>query len=528
MSTALGVDLGTAYLSATLWSSGRLVDLPLGDRSRLLPANVFVRDDGSVIIGDGATRHGIVDPDGLVTSPASLLMGGAAAVAGGRRVDPVDLLAEQLSWVGTRAEEMGGRPPSDVVVAVPAGWAPDARRRLRDAAERIGWPSVRLAHQAAAAVTWAKHSQRSLGEIVAVVDLGTTGFRACVVDARGRPSVLASTVVEAGVGGRDLDRLILGHAIDRIDDEEVRRHLVSGTVEGRRATAALWRSCNSIKERLAADGGATIEVRALGRTTTVEMRGVDLDRVVDRAAAPAVGEMLDALAASCASLALRPASVQLIGGWSSVARLADEVGRRLGAEVADPLVPTAVSSGAALLAAGVAAPAGTPTGSAAHSTTGVGGRRPLPVPPPASDRRWPGRVSAVAGIAALALLAAGTVAGVGALSDRSTPEETTVVMGGRPVSAASTARLQRIEFPAPEPLAVGSEPVGLAAEATSGLAVAYDVVEGPCVMVDDDEVAAFDVGTCTIEASQAGDDSWLAANPVVREVDVRPAAPSPS
>lgn len=515
MSTALGVDLGTAYLSATLWSSGRLVDLPLGNRSRLLPAEVFVRDDGSVIVGDGATRHGLVDPDGLVVAPASLLVDGRAAVVAGRRVDPVDLVAEQLAWVGERAVEFGGEPPADVVVAVPAGWAPDARRRLRDAAARVGWRSVNLAHQPAAAVTWAKRSGRAMGDVVAVVDLGTTGFRACLVDGRARPSVLASTVVEAGIGGRDLDRLILGHAIDRVDDEAVRRELVSGSADGRRAAGALWRSCNAIKERITIDGGATIEVRAGGRTARVVLSDDDLSQVVDRAALPAVDQMLSALRTSWESLAMTPTSVQLIGGWSSVPRLADEVARRLGRPVGDPLVPTAVSAGAALLAAGADAVVGDAgTGVAAAAT--LAGR--------ATERRR-GRPTLVAGIFASALLAAGLLAGGRALTSRSGADgDTTLVL---PASAVSATRDNRIEFPEPEPIVVGDEPTELEAVSSSGLAVSYDVVRGPCVLVDDDAVAGFGPGTCTIEASQPGEGAWPAAAPVVRSVEVRSAEPPP-
>ena len=80
---------------------------------------------------------------------------------------------------------------------------------------------------------------------------------------------------------------------------------------------------------------------------------------------------------------------------------------------------------------------------------------------------------------------------------------------------------QTIAFPAPADVRFGDAASALAATASSGLAVSFSVA-GPCS--SSGATVSFDgVGTCTVTATQSGDGNWLAAAPVVHDIDVAPA-----
>ncbi len=94
------------------------------------------------------------------------------------------------------------------------------------------------------------------------------------------------------------------------------------------------------------------------------------------------------------------------------------------------------------------------------------------------------------------------------------------------VSFSVSKASQAIDFTVVASVGSG-ETVALAATATSGLAVSYTAGPSDVCRVDGDHVATGPgVGTCTIVASQAGNDAYVAATDVTRTVEVQPAPPN--
>lgn len=86
---------------------------------------------------------------------------------------------------------------------------------------------------------------------------------------------------------------------------------------------------------------------------------------------------------------------------------------------------------------------------------------------------------------------------------------------------------QTITFAPPAEINVDSAPITLSAAANSGLVVGFAVVLGsPCAIVGA-QLTATAAGECTVIASQAGDDNYLAAPAVSRTISIV-AAPVPS
>jgi hypothetical protein len=86
-------------------------------------------------------------------------------------------------------------------------------------------------------------------------------------------------------------------------------------------------------------------------------------------------------------------------------------------------------------------------------------------------------------------------------------------------SFSVTALPQTIGFTAPGSVTVGT-PVTLSATATSGLSVTFASQTVTVCSVTGNQVATLALGTCTIDADQAGDASWLAAPTVSRSFAV--------
>lgn len=95
--------------------------------------------------------------------------------------------------------------------------------------------------------------------------------------------------------------------------------------------------------------------------------------------------------------------------------------------------------------------------------------------------------------------------------------------GGSAVSAPSTSvvpkGVQTISFPNPGNRDFGTG-VTLSATVTSGLGIAFASSTPSVCTVGGNVLSAVAPGTCTITASQAGDNAWLAATPVVQSLTV--------
>lgn len=82
------------------------------------------------------------------------------------------------------------------------------------------------------------------------------------------------------------------------------------------------------------------------------------------------------------------------------------------------------------------------------------------------------------------------------------------------------AASQTIEFSAPSSVYDSEPPITLNATATSGLAVAFDLISGPATLSGNVLTLTGAVGTIVVEASQPGDNNWQSAETVERTIEV--------
>ncbi len=83
---------------------------------------------------------------------------------------------------------------------------------------------------------------------------------------------------------------------------------------------------------------------------------------------------------------------------------------------------------------------------------------------------------------------------------------------------------QTITFPSAGPFEVGDPNYTLQAEASSGLTITYFVVSGPGTIVKDNELQFTGSGEIIVQASQAGDENYESAPPVIQSFTVQPSS----
>jgi molecular chaperone DnaK (HSP70) len=347
----LGVDLGTTFVAAAISQPDRTEMVLLGDSSVVAPAVVYLRDDGTLITGDAASRWGMSSPERLGRAVERRLGDPTPVVLGGVPHAVPDLLGTMLRDVVRKVSTAQDGPPDNIVLTRPANWGP-LRRGLFEQVMTIAGlrGAATVAAPEAAAAHYAATRHPHDGEIVAVYDLGGGTFDAAVL--RTRPHGMEVMGTPEGVeplGGIDFDDAILsyvnyrsGGALSELDLQDPRTMV---------ALARLRQDCVLAKEALSADSEAHLPVFLPGRPLDVRLTRADLE---DMLRAP-VESTIGALTRTLRSARVSPrelGAVLMVGGSTRIPLVDRMVSEGLGGATLLHLHPDhAVALGAATLAA---------------------------------------------------------------------------------------------------------------------------------------------------------------------------------
>ena len=385
----LGIDLGTTYTAAVIcWPAvdGREVQVvPLSNHSHAIPSVLFLPGDGSLVVGEGAQRRALTDPDRVVREFKSRIGDEIPLLVGGSSYFAHDLAAEFVVWLWHYVVEREGERPDGVALTCPASWGPYKTGLFERAVHDAGLDNVTLLSEPqAAAISYASREQVEVGATLAVYDLGGGTFDAAVVrkDSPTSFTVLGRPEGIEGLGGVNFDEAIFEHVcaaagvpLTRIDpyDSDL-------AVE----VARLRRECTEAKEALSVDTDATIpvalgDVRQRVRVTRAELEEMirpDLDRTIET-----MHRALDSAEVNAAELD----AILLIGGSSRIPLVSQLIAAEFGVAPAidtDPKI--AVAEGAARFPVPVVTPAaGGAYADDADDDTMVNALQLAAAPPPA-------------------------------------------------------------------------------------------------------------------------------------------------
>lgn len=299
---AAGIDLGTTHSLVATVRSGEADTLPDEQGRHILPSVVHYAPD-AVIVGEAAAVYAADDPHNTIASVKRLIGRGAGDVArlSGElpfrlktgefsvpRIETaagdktaVEVSADILKTLRTRAEATLGDELEGVVITVPAYFDDAQRQATRDAAQLAGLNVLRLISEPTAAAV-AYGLDQGEESTIAVYDLGGGTFDISILQLRRGVFEVLATGGDSALGGDDVDRAIAGWLLDAAG--------MAGETDARRLRRILL-SARQAKEALTDVERTPIEVqRADGSTFRT-----DLDRTtLTQLARPLLGRTMDA------------------------------------------------------------------------------------------------------------------------------------------------------------------------------------------------------------------------------------------
>jgi len=354
----LGIDLGTTYTAAALCRPA--VDelethvVPLGSRSPAVPSVLFLAEDGSLVVGEGAERRALTDPDRVVREFKRRIGDEIPLLVGGVPWQAHELAAALVHWVWQRVTEREGELPEGVALTCPASWGPYKISLFEQAVQatriaemtRLGSAEL-LGEPQAAAIGYASRERVEVGAHLAVYDLGGGTFDAAVVrkDSPTAFTVLGRPEGIDGLGGVTFDEMLFEHVcaaagvpltqIDPNDPDIVPE------------VARLRRECTEAKEALSVDTDTTIPVALGGLRQRVRLTRVEFEEMIR----PDLDRTIEALHRALESAAVDGTqldAILLVGGSSRIPLVSQLISAEFGqAPAIDTDPKAAVAVGAA-------------------------------------------------------------------------------------------------------------------------------------------------------------------------------------
>jgi actin-like ATPase involved in cell morphogenesis len=413
MAYALGIDLGTTFTAAAVARNGRVDIVGMGNHTSAIPSAVLLRDDGTLLVGDAATRRGQQEPTRLAKEFKRRLGDATPIILGHTPYSAERLMAAVIRHVIDTVTERQGGPPSAVVIAHPANWGPYKRELLEGAATLSGAAAAAFVTEPeAAAVHFAAGERVDEGGVVAVYDLGGGTFDAAVLRREGdRFVTMGQPQGIERLGGIDFDEAVLSHVRATLGDAIT--NLDGSDPVVRSGMVRLRDDCISAKEALSDDSEAVIPVMLPGVQTQVRITRPEFEAMIR----PVLRETVAMLQRALELASVTPtglSAVVLAGGSSRIPLVAEMVGAALGRPVSVDAHPKdTVALGAARLAAsterGTTREAAA-AGPAAVATSPVQSAPTAPTPPAGPTVAAPPPQPAVAAAPAAAATAQGATA----------------------------------------------------------------------------------------------------------------------
>ena len=226
---AAGIDLGTTNSLVASVRSGVAETLPDSDGHHLLPSVVHYAANASPVVGQSALAFAETDPLNTIASVKRLMGRGVEDVehagnylpyefvpgnsgmpllhTAGGDVSPVEVSAEVLRKLRTRAGESLGGELHGVVVTVPAYFDDAQRQATKDAARLAGLNVLRLLNEPTAAAV-AYGLDKGAEGVIAIYDLGGGTFDISILRLNQGVFEVLSTAGDTALGGDDMDHLL--------------------------------------------------------------------------------------------------------------------------------------------------------------------------------------------------------------------------------------------------------------------------------------------------------------------------------
>jgi molecular chaperone HscA len=272
---AAGIDLGTTNSLVASVKSGEAQTLNDESGNDILPSIVSYQAD-SVLVGEQAKSHAISDAENTIVSAKRLIGRSLEDIqskypslpytfCGDENhpeiqtrqglINPVQVSADILKHLNTRAEQALGGELTGVVITVPAHFDDAQRQSTKDAAKIAGLNVLRLLNEpTAAAVAYGLDSGQE--GVIAIYDLGGGTFDISILRLNKGVFEVLATGGDSALGGDDFDVAVVDHIIEKAN---LTRPL-SNVMERQLSQQACW-----AKEQLSTHDSVDIDLSQGGK-----------------------------------------------------------------------------------------------------------------------------------------------------------------------------------------------------------------------------------------------------------------------
>lgn len=212
MSKIIGIDLGTTNSCVAVMEGGQPVVIPNAEGSRTTPSIVGFTKTGERLVGDGAKRQAITNPDATVISIKRHMGTNHKEKIDGKEYSPQEISAMILTKLKQDAESYLGETVSKAVITVPAYFTDSQRQATKDAGKIAGLEVERIINEpTSAALAYGLDNEKE--QKIMVYDLGGGTFDVSIIDIGDGVIEVLATSGNNKLGGDDFDERIVDYII---------------------------------------------------------------------------------------------------------------------------------------------------------------------------------------------------------------------------------------------------------------------------------------------------------------------------
>src|ERR1700749_4021558 len=220
MPKAVGIDLGTTNSVVSVLEAGEPTVIPNAEGARTTPSVVGFSKSGEVLVGEGAKRQAITNPDRTIRSVKRHMGDNSWSVSiDGKKYNPQEISARILQKLKRDAESYLGDTVTQAVITVPAYFDDAQRTATKEAGQIAGLEVLRIINEpTAAALAYGLDKEEE--QTVLVFDLGGGTFDVSVLEISEGIFQVKSTSGNTHLGGDDWDQRVIDWLVKSFKDKE--------------------------------------------------------------------------------------------------------------------------------------------------------------------------------------------------------------------------------------------------------------------------------------------------------------------
>ena len=219
MSKIIGIDLGTTNSCVAVMEGGQPVVIANAEGARTTPSIVGFTKTGERLVGDGAKRQAITNPDGTVISIKRHMGTNHKEKIDGKDYSPQEISAMILTKLKQDAESYLGETVTKAVITVPAYFTDSQRQATKDAGKIAGLEVERIINEpTSAALAYGLDNEKE--QKIMVYDLGGGTFDVSVIEIGDGVIEVRATSGNNKLGGDDFDERVTDHIIAEFKKSE--------------------------------------------------------------------------------------------------------------------------------------------------------------------------------------------------------------------------------------------------------------------------------------------------------------------